>query len=193
MKKTLLTALLITSLVGCSEQSSSQPKQEKKAEVSHPAPAQPAPAPTPAPQPPPNTDKQDLTTYSSEINPYVTGLSKDMKDIATVSNMGANDPSIITTDQYQKTVQTICDDMKTNIQGVRSADTLNNPKIEDIQNILLQAMDKMEYIADNFPNDVNTLDATGINECNSAMSDATNYITQTNDKVNALKSSENMN
>lgn len=190
MKKTLLAALLITSLVGCSQQSTSQPKQEKKAEVSQPA---PTPAPAPAPQPPPNTDKQDLATYSNEINPYVTGLSKDMKDIATVSNLGASDPSIITTAQYQKTVQTICDDMQKNIQGVRSADTLNNPKIEDIQNILLQAMDKLEYIADNFPNDVKTLDATGINECNSAMSDATNYITQTDDKVNALKSSENMN
>lgn len=193
MKKTLLAALLITSLVGCSEQSSAQPKQEKKAEVSHPAPVQPAPTPAPAPQPPPNTDKQDMATYSNEIKDPFSKLTTDVQNIAKVSNIGAQTPSIISTYQYQHTVQLICDDMKTNIAQLKTVDTLNNPKIEEIQNLILQGTDKLQFVADNFPEAVNTLDANGINECTAAMNDANSYFVQANDKVTAFKASETTN
>lgn len=179
MKKILLAILLIGTLAGCGQQASSQPKKETKVE-------------TPAPQPPPNTDKEDMANYYNKLNDPFNHVLTDIKSITDLASIGANNEGIIYTQAYRDRVLQVCSDMQDNIQNIKDIIPPDNPKILAIHNVILQGMEQVQFVADNFPTAINTVNISLINSCTDAFNNATGYFNQATNMVKDINQGDGL-
>ena len=119
-----------------------------------------------------------FSTYRDQILSPLQNIATDLQTIQMMSRLGANDPAVLLTPTYSDAIQTVADDLRKNIVKVRAADTKNDPELQNIHNHLLQAMDELEFIANNFPIGVRNMDANLITKCKEALDRSSSYLEQ---------------
>jgi PBP1b-binding outer membrane lipoprotein LpoB len=165
--KMLYMLFLAVLLVGCSgQQVVNQNKNEQVKQVDNK-----------------KKDMEEITAYANGISPYINKISKNIDDLGKISNIGSETPELLTTEKYTKAVQLVCDDLKNNIRNIKALSVSENKKVIAINKVLMDGINTLEFVPDNFPNAIRNLDVDMINRCNKAMSDSRIYIGIASDRL----------
>jgi hypothetical protein len=162
MKKWGVLLLAISLLSGCSEQTKSEPKKEVKVNQES------------------KEDKirKEIVDYTTQTTPVINDMTTIMNSITELSTMAANDPSLLTNPSYLETVDKVGVAIHAVNERARAIDTGTNPTINKVHNLLLKAVDRMEFVGNTYPSAVRNLDANGITECSIAISEVGDYMEQ---------------
>lgn len=189
MKK-VLAVLLLGVLAACGQQTSNQPepKQQSNTEQSQPQTQQ-----QPRQQPQQNTDQQDFSDYWNQLQQPFTALEGDVGTVQKLATEAGQDPSVLSTSDYQQQVQQACDQMNQDAQAILDIPESSNPKVSAIQDEVNTAVKQEQYVAQTFPNAVDTLNVAEIQSCTTAEQNAGSDFAKATQMVKDFKQQEGMN
>jgi uncharacterized protein YcfL len=187
MKKLLILLAAFLLLTACSEsETSSDPDVSKKdvveeinEEADSDADAEPV-----VEEP---VDKATVyNDYGEQIFLSLQSIIADIQTIQMLCELGAKDPVLLLTEGYADVVQATADDLHENIAKIR-ATKVNDPELQEIHDHLLQSMDDLEFIANNFPVGVKEINADLIFQCTDALNRGTEHVKNANELLTNYK------
>ncbi|WP_379833969.1 hypothetical protein [Fictibacillus halophilus] len=193
MKKLLTFLSLLLIFAGCSETPEKKVEAEPKKEVVETPKEEPkAEKPVAEIEEPviPNMteEKQMILDYVNAATPYIEKLTKNVQDIGKVSQIGADDPAIVSTSDYHETVQLICDDIQRNVEGMRAISVGDNEDLKSLMITLENALGDLEFVAQNFPVAVETGDMELMNQSTDALSNSSFFMGKAKERILELAS-----
>lgn len=119
------------------------------------------------------------TDYSKQIFLPLQSIVNDIQTIQMLCELGATDPTILLGSGYSDMVQATADDLHENIAKIRAIE-VDDPELQEIHNYLLQSVDELEFIANNFPIGVKEMNADLIYQCRDALERGAGHVKEAN-------------
>jgi hypothetical protein len=122
--------------------------------------------------------------YHELLQEPLNGLIQAMGKFSELNGQAGQDPSMLADSDWQIDMASTLVDMQRYIQDVQA---INPPDaVADVHDTLLQAMDEYQFVVDNFPTALDTLDSSLIDECTSHMKNGNDLVGQATDEMTAL-------
>lgn len=120
-----------------------------------------------------------FTDYSKQIFLPLQSIFNDIQTIQMLCELGATDPTILLGSGYSDMVQATADDLHENIAKIRATE-VDDPELQEIYNYLLQSVDELEFVANNFPIGVREMNADLIYQCRDALERSAGHLREAN-------------
>lgn len=114
--------------------------------------------------------------YSTKMESISYDIQTIMNDFSQLMYQAGDNPNLMFDDNWIIDVATqiaLLDGVITEVRNIEAPSQL-----DDVHSLILEAMNEYEFVVDNFPSAIDNMDVNLINECNTAITNATGHITE---------------
>jgi hypothetical protein len=131
------------------------------------------------------TSTEDTVTnqeYSKEMEPLMMDLTNTLGEFADQNFEIGNNPYLLEDGVWLTDTADVLYDMQEGVDAVRAVEDVPED-MEDSHDYVLQAMDELQFVIDNYPDAVDNMDIDLLKECSEALTEGGDYFEKAKEEI----------